>query len=64
MVYYCYILSLHVCSANIFFILDSSLAILWQSNYPFGFPLVTFFSLWLSFFMFVFLFLWSLGWEV
>ena len=32
MVYFCYSLSLNVCVAYIFFVLDSHLATLWESN--------------------------------
>ena len=42
MVYFCYSLSLNVCVAYIFLFLDSHLATLWESNCPFGFPLVVF----------------------
>ena len=41
MVYFCYSLSLNVCRLRIF-VLDSHLATLWESNCPFGFPLVMF----------------------
>ena len=42
MVYFYYSSSLNVCVAYIFFVLDSHLATLWESNYLFGFPLVMF----------------------
>ena len=42
MVYFCHSLSLSVCVAYIFFVLDSHLATLWESNCPFGLPLVMF----------------------
>ena len=45
------------------FVLDSHLATLWESNCPFGFLLVMF-SLGSSYFVFVFLSLWCLWWEV
>ena len=41
MVYFCYSSSLNVCRLYIF-VLDSHLAALWESNCPFGFPLVMF----------------------
>ena len=44
-------------------VLDSHLATLWESNCPFGFLLVMF-PLGSSYFMFVFLSLWCLWWEV
>ena len=46
-----------------FFVLDSHLATLWESNRPFGFLLVMF-PLGSSYFVFVFLSLWCLWWEV
>ena len=56
MVYFCYSSSLNVCVAYIFFVLDSHLATLWESNCPFGFLLVMFpFPLGSSYFAFVFL---------
>ena len=42
MVYFCYSSSLNVCVAYLYFVLDSHLATLWESNCPFGFPLVMF----------------------
>ena len=54
MVYFCYSSSLNVCVAYIFLFLDSHLATLWESNCPFGFPLVMF-PLGSSYFVFVFL---------
>ena len=42
MVYFCYNLSLNVCVSYIFFVLDSHLATLWESNCLFGFLLVMF----------------------
>ena len=51
-----------VCRLYIF-VLDSHLAPLWESNCPFGFPLVMF-PLGSSYFVFVFLSLWCLWWEV
>ena len=54
MVYFCYSLSLNVSVTYIFFVLDSHLATLWESNCPFGFLLVMF-LLGSSYFMFVFL---------
>ena len=45
------------------FVLDSHLVTLWESNCPFGFPLVMF-PLESSYFVFVFLSLWCLWWEV
>ena len=55
MVYFCYSSSLNVCVAYIFFfVLDSHLATLWESNCPFGFLLVMF-PLGSSYFVFVFL---------
>ena len=63
MVYFCYSSSLNVCVVYIFFVLDSHLATLWESNCPFGFLLVMF-QLGSSYFVFVFLFLWCLWWEV
>ena len=42
MVYFCYSSSLNVRVAYIFFVLDSHLATLWESNCPFGFLLVMF----------------------
>ena len=42
MVSFCYSSSLNVCVAYIFFVLDSHLATLWDSNCPFGFLLVMF----------------------
>ena len=45
------------------FVLDSHLTTLWESNCPFGFPLVMF-PLGSSYFVFVFLSLWCLWWEV
>ena len=51
MVYFCYSSSLNVCRLHIF-ILDSHLATLWESNYPFGFLLVMF-PLESSYFVFV-----------
>ena len=49
MVYFCY----SSCRLHIF-VLDSHLATLWESNCPFGFPLVMF-PLGSSYFVFVFL---------
>ena len=55
MVYFCYSSSLNVCvSLTFFFVLDSHLATLWESNCPFGFLLVMF-SLGSNYFVFVFL---------
>ena len=54
MVYFCYSSSLNVCVAYIFLFLDNHLATLWESNCPFGFPLVMF-PLGSSYFVFVFL---------
>ena len=51
-----------VCRLHLF-VLDSNLATLWESNCPFGFLLVMF-PLGSSYFVFVFLSLWSLWWEV
>ena len=51
MVYFCYSSSLNVCVAYI--VLDSRLATLWESNFPFGFPLVMF-PLGSSYFVFMF----------
>ena len=45
------------------FVLDSHLATLWESNCPFGFLLVMF-PWGSSYFVFVFLSLWCLWWEV
>ena len=45
------------------FVLDSHLATLWESKCPFGFLLVMF-PLGSSYFVFVFLSLWCLWWEV
>ena len=63
MVYFCYSSSLNLRVAYIFFVLDSHLATLWESNCPFGF-LQVMFPLEFSYFMFVFLSLWCLWWEV
>ena len=63
MVYFCYTSSSNVCVAYIFFVLNSHLATLWESNCPFGFLLVMF-PLGSSYFVFVFLSLWCLWWEV
>ena len=52
--YFCYSSSLNVCVAYIFFVLDSHLTTLWESNCPFGFLLVMF-PLGSSYFVFVFL---------
>ena len=54
MVCVCYSSSLNVCVASIFFVLDSHLATLWESNCPFGFLLVMF-PLGSSYFVVVFL---------
>ena len=54
MVYFYYSSSLNVCVAYIFLFLDSDLATLWESNCPFGFPLMMF-PLGSSYFGFVFL---------
>ena len=53
MVYFCYSSSLNVCRLHIF-VLDSHLATLWESNCPFGFPLLMF-TLGSSYIVFVFL---------
>ena len=63
MVYFWYSSSLNVYVAYIFFVLDSHLATLWESNCPFGFLLVMF-PLGSSYFVVVFLSLWCLWWEV
>ena len=55
---FCYSSSLNVCV-----VLDSHLATLWESNCPFGFLLVMFPS-GSSYFVFLFLSLWCLCWEV
>ena len=52
-----------MCRLHTFFILDSHLATLWENNCPFGFPLVMF-LLGSSYFVFMFLSLWCLWWEV
>ena len=52
-----------MCVSLTYFVLDSYLATLWESNCPFGFPLVMF-PLGSSYFVFVFLSLWCLWWEV
>ena len=54
MVYFCYSSSLNVCVAYIFFVLDSQLATLLESNCPFGFLLVMF-PIVCGYFVFVFL---------
>ena len=51
-----------MCRLHIF-VLDSHLATLWESNCPYGFPPVMF-PLGSSYFVFVFLSLWCLWWEV
>ena len=53
MVYFCYSSSLNLCHLHPFD-LDSHLATLWESNYPFGFLLVMF-PLGSSYFVFAFL---------
>ena len=63
MVYFCYSSSLNVCVAYLFLFRIAHLATLWESSCPFRFPLVMF-PLGSSYFVFVFLSLWCLWWEV
>ena len=57
------IVRLWMCVSLTYIILDSHLATLWESNCPFGFLLVMF-PLGSSYFVFVFLSLWCLWWDV
>ena len=61
--FFCHGLFLWMCVSLTYFVLDCHLAFLWESSCPFG-SLIVMFPLGSTYFVFVFLSLWCLWWEV